>query len=54
MFISVTRLHLRGKRLFPVFFLRTFQSNHQLKKAECLIQSSVRNEDLMTYWTLTV
>ncbi|MEH6939790.1 DUF3291 domain-containing protein [Bacillus sp. JJ664] len=54
MFISVTRLHLRGKRKLPLFFLHTFQSNQQLKKAEGLIHSSVRNEDLLTYWTLTV
>lgn len=54
MFISVTRLHLRGKRMLPLFFLHTYKSNQQLKKAEGLLHSSVRNDDLMTYWTLTV
>ncbi len=38
----------------PLFFLHTFQSNQQLKGAEGLLHSSVRNDDLMTYWTLTV
>jgi len=47
MFISVTRLHLKGKRMLPLFFLHTFQANRQLKKAEGLIHSSVSNDDVM-------
>src|SRR4051794_1723880 len=53
MFISVTRLHLRGKRKLPSFFLHTFISTMQSKKAEGLISSSFNNEKWDTYWTLT-
>ncbi|RBW67952.1 DUF3291 domain-containing protein [Bacillus taeanensis] len=54
MFISVTRLHLRGKRKLPSFIWHTLQSMNQLKKAEGLTHSSFNKEGWLTYWTLTV
>ena len=54
MFISVTRLHLKGKRMLPSFFFHTFKSIIQSKKAEGLKFSSFNNEGWDTYLTLTV
>jgi hypothetical protein len=54
MFISVTRLHLKGKRMLPKFFLYTMKSIRQVKKANGLMHSSVNNEGWSTFWTLTV
>ncbi len=54
MFISVARLHLRGKRKLPEFFLHTLRSTLQLKKAPGLKFSSFNKEGWTTFWTLTV
>jgi heme-degrading monooxygenase HmoA len=54
MFISVTRLHLKGKRKLPSFFLHTLKSTLQLKKASGLHSSSFSKEGWTTFWTLTV
>ncbi|KGX90773.1 hypothetical protein [Pontibacillus marinus] len=54
MFISVTRLHLKGKRKLPKFFFHTIKSILQSKKAEGLKFSSFNKEGWDTYWTLTV
>ncbi|WP_053365734.1 DUF3291 domain-containing protein [Bacillus sp. FJAT-27245] len=54
MFISVTRLHLKGKRKLPSFFLHTIKSIMQSRKAEGLVFSSFNKEGWDTYWTLTV
>ncbi|KIL35066.1 hypothetical protein SD71_15530 [Cohnella kolymensis] len=54
MFISVTRLRLKGKRMLPKFFLHTMKSIRQAKNANGLIHSSFYKEDWTTFWTLTV
>jgi hypothetical protein len=54
MFISVTRLHLRGFTKLPVFSLFTLKSIMQSRKSQGLLKSSLRKEGWMTYWTLTV
>ena len=54
MFISVTRLHLKGKRMLPSFFWHTIKSIYQSRKAEGLLDSSFDHEGWDTYWTLTV
>jgi len=54
LFISVTRLHLKGKRKLPVFFWHTIKSIRQAKKAEGHLYSSVDKEGWLTFWTLTI
>lgn len=54
MFVSVTRLHLKGKRMLPSFIWYTFKSINQSRKAEGLLYSSFDKESWDTYWTLTV
>ena len=54
MFMSVTRLHLKGKRMLPVFFYHTLWSIIQSKNAKGLLYSSFDRESWHTYWTLTV
>jgi len=54
MFVSVTRLHLKGKRKLPAFFWHTFHSTRQVKRADGLKHFLVDREDWATYWTLTV
>ncbi|WP_067726794.1 hypothetical protein [Oceanobacillus damuensis] len=54
MFISVTRLHLKGKRKLPRFFVYTIKSIIQSRKADGLKFSSFNKEGWVTYWTLTV
>jgi len=52
--ISVTRLHLKGKRKLPFFFWHTIKSIKQAKKAKGILYSSVHKEGWHTFWTLTV
>ncbi|PGZ06232.1 hypothetical protein COE30_21820 [Bacillus cereus] len=54
MFISVTRMRLKGKRMLPFFFIYTTRSGLQANKANGLIHSSFAKEGWYTYWTLTV
>lgn len=54
MLVSVTRLHVKGKRYLPSFVWHTIQSTVQLRKAEGLQHSSFYKEGWFTYWTLTV
>lgn len=54
MFISLTRLHLKRKRVLPVFFWHTIKSISQAKKVEGFLYSSFVKEGWATYWTLTV
>ena len=54
MFISVTRLHLKGKRMLPNFIWHTIKLIIQSRKAENLLYSSFEKEGWDTYWTLTV
>ncbi|MEK3981363.1 hypothetical protein MKY37_20330 [Psychrobacillus sp. FSL K6-2836] len=54
MYISVTRLHLKGKRKLLSFSFHTIKSIIQSKKAKGLKFSSVNKEGWETYWTLTV
>lgn len=54
MYISVTRLHLKGKRMLPAFIWYSIRSVIQTKKARGLIYSSYNKDDLYTYWTLSV
>ncbi|WP_409292510.1 DUF3291 domain-containing protein [Peribacillus sp. SCS-37] len=54
MFVSVTRLRLKGKRKLPLFFWHTLKSKSQVKKSEGLLYSSLNNEGWDTYWTLTI
>ncbi|MRG87183.1 DUF3291 domain-containing protein [Salinibacillus xinjiangensis] len=54
MFISVTRLHVKGKRKLPSFFWHTYKSIIQSKKAKGLLHSSFEKEGRETFWTLTV
>jgi heme-degrading monooxygenase HmoA len=54
MFVSVTRLRLKGKRKLPLFFWHTFKSVSQSRKSEGLLYSSFNNEGWDTYWTLTM
>jgi hypothetical protein len=54
MFVSVTRLHLKGKRMLPIFMWHTIKSIIQSRKAAGLQYSSFEKEGWHTYWTLTV
>lgn len=54
LFVSVTRLHLKGKRKLPAFYWHTVKSTRQLKKAEGLKYFLVDQDGWNTYWTLTV
>ena len=54
MYISVTRLHIKGKRILPSFYWYTVSSIIQVKKAKGLIYSSYTKDDFLTYWTLSV
>lgn len=54
MFISVTRLHLKGKRKLPAFIWHSVNSIRQSRKAEGLLYFSTDKEGWDTYWTLTV
>ncbi|MBE7104452.1 hypothetical protein FT637_15750 [Bacillus cereus] len=54
MFISVTRMRLKGKRMLPFFFIYTTRAALQANKANGLIHSSFAKEGWHTYWTLTV
>ncbi|MBM7691573.1 heme-degrading monooxygenase HmoA [Peribacillus deserti] len=54
MFISVTRLRLKGKRNLPAFIWYTVKSINQAKKAEGILYSSFNKEGWHTYWTLTI
>lgn len=54
MFVSVTRLRLKGKRKLPVFVWHTVKSISQSRKAEGLLYSSFTKEGWDTYWTLTI
>ncbi|MFC3039197.1 DUF3291 domain-containing protein [Virgibacillus xinjiangensis] len=54
MFISVTRLRLKGKRMLPSFYFHTITSMIQSRNAEGLEFSLFNKEGWDTYWTLTV
>ncbi|WP_245003027.1 hypothetical protein [Bacillus nitratireducens] len=54
MFISVTRMRLKGKRMLPFFFIYTMRAGLQVNKANGLIHSSFAKEGWHTFWTLTV
>lgn len=54
MYIAVTRLHLKGKRMLPSFFWHTISSIIQTKKSKGLVHSSFDMDNLYTYWTLSV
>ncbi|KFN02648.1 hypothetical protein D0U04_07660 [Bacillus clarus] len=54
MFISVTRMRLKGYRMLPIFFLYTTRATLQSNKAKGLIHSSFEKEGWHTFWTLTV
>ncbi|EJR04767.1 hypothetical protein [Bacillus cereus] len=54
MFISVTRMRLKGKRMLPFFFIYTTRAGLQANKANGLIHSSFAKERWHTFWTLTV
>ncbi|PQZ52420.1 hypothetical protein CQZ94_24210 [Bacillus sp. MYb209] len=54
MFVSVTRMRLKGIRMLPNFFVYTTRAFLQSKNANGLIHSSSQKERWHTYWTLTV
>jgi hypothetical protein len=53
MFISVTRMRLKGKRQLPRFFFHTLKSFLQVRKANGVLKILGDREDNLTYWTLT-
>ncbi|PLT32817.1 DUF3291 domain-containing protein [Bacillus sp. V5-8f] len=54
MFISVTRMRLKGKRKLPIFIWHTMKSISQSRRAEGLLYSSFHKEGWDTYLTLTI
>src|SRR5688572_4920183 len=53
MFVSVTRLKVRSFTRLPLFFLTTFKSMSQAKKAKGLIQVTARKFEGLNFYTLT-
>ncbi|MGD7044742.1 hypothetical protein [Jeotgalibacillus proteolyticus] len=53
MYITVTRLHLKGISKIPKFSWYTYKSIRQLNKAPGIISAAYKSEDYCTYWTLT-
>ena len=52
--VSVTRLRVRLLRYLPGFFLHTFRTGRQIRRAEGNLSFSLLNDARHTFWTLTV
>jgi quinol monooxygenase YgiN len=52
-FISVTRLRLRSARFLPFFLWHAFRSNHQSRKAEGNLKTSLFRDANRAFWTVT-
>jgi hypothetical protein len=54
MIVSVTRLHLRSLRFFPVFLVHALRSASQAKRAPGFVTGWLGGEGLTGNWTATV
>ena len=52
-FVSVTRLRLRGLRWFPGFGIRTWRAQHQLVRADGFLGGYLGSGGKLTFWTVT-
>jgi hypothetical protein len=53
-FISVTRLHLRSLRFFPLFLWHALATGRQAERAPGLLGGTLALEGLRGFWTMTV
>lgn len=53
-FVSVTRLRLRGLRWFFGFGIRTWRARAQLKRAEGFLGGYIGSGGKLTFWTVSV
>jgi hypothetical protein len=52
-FVSITRLRIRSVRFLPLFFLYTFRSLQQVKKAHGFLGGELLPDRNRTFWTMT-
>ena len=53
LFVSITRLRIRSVRFMPFFFLYTFRSLAQVKKAPGFMGGEILADRSRTFWTMT-
>jgi quinol monooxygenase YgiN len=53
-FVSITRLRLRSWKYFPAFFIATFRSASQARRAKGNLAFGVLREARNTFWTRSV
>ncbi len=54
MFVSVTRLHVRGWLFLPLFGFHTLRSLRQVRKSAGLVGGRLAAEAPFAFWTITV
>jgi hypothetical protein len=53
-FVSVTRLHVRGWLFLPSFFVHAFRVNRQVQSSAGFLGGHLAGEPLFGFWTITV